>query len=115
MTDLGCTCIYDPSGDYECAAIFEAKVITARKTKRPHVCCECNEVISPGEQYERISGLWEGEWSHFKTCMGCRAIRNDLCACGHIYGTLREVIREEMGFDYVTGKWCTQGWWKGKD
>ena len=42
---------------------------------KAHKCCECLSVISPGEKYERISGVWEGEFQTFKTCMICAEVR----------------------------------------
>jgi|GEM_PF-3289080 hypothetical protein len=27
--------------------------------RKEHRCCECLSVISPGERYERVSGVWE--------------------------------------------------------
>lgn len=115
MSDAGCTCSCMYEGDYESPSVWEVKVVKARHTKKPHVCCECGATISPGESYERASGLWEDSWGRYKTCLPCARIRDDLCRCGFIYGRLRETICEDLGFDYVTGEFITSGWWKGKD
>lgn len=43
-----------------------------------HECVECREEIAQGEQYERFSGNWGGEWSTFKTCPRCVEAREAL-------------------------------------
>jgi len=107
MTDLGCACVC--SMDHEGADVSGTMIITARKK---HTCCECGEAISPGERYEVISGLWEGSWDRYKTCLPCQRIRDDLCSCGYLFGGLREAIWEALGFDYVSGEFATKGLWK---
>jgi predicted metal-dependent phosphoesterase TrpH len=61
-------------GDAEWPAVFEDRTIKARGT---HSCCECGSEISPGEEYQRCKGLWDGEWSTFKTCSVCEEIRKE--------------------------------------
>ncbi|MFI8384864.1 hypothetical protein [Pseudomonas sp. NPDC079086] len=46
---------------------------TARKQ---HVCGECQGHIQPGQQYQLISGSWEGVMDAFKTCLSCVAVRD---------------------------------------
>lgn len=46
---------------------------TARKQ---HKCCECCGPIHLGQQYQLISGSWDGDMASFKTCMPCLAVRN---------------------------------------
>ena len=48
------------------------RTVTARK---PHKCCECGRVIEVGEQYEYVTGVWEGDFCTFKTCRHCIAVR----------------------------------------
>jgi len=87
--------------DYDYAPVNDTVVVNARK---PHMCCECNEVIRKGDKYERNSQLYDGHWSHHCTCLICACIRDDLtCGC-YIFGELREQIWEQLGFDYVTGE-----------
>ena len=74
---------------------------TARKR---HVCCECGEHIEPGERYEYVAGMWEGDFCVYKTCFACLKIRNLYCPDGFTYGWLRETIWECLGFDYTTGE-----------
>lgn len=109
MSDLGgsCSCRINDDGP----AVSSEKIVTARKK---HICGECGEPIAPGEKYERVSGLWDGHWSRYKTCLPCSRIRDDLFTC-FIYGELREMVLEDYGFDYVTGAQLTTGWWKGRN
>lgn len=97
--DIGCSCVCDT--DYDCADVSSTKIIKARKE---HVCCECGETINSGEKYEYASGLWDGSWSHYKTCEICLRIRDEVCCGGWIFGELRDVIWEAFGLDYVTGE-----------
>ena len=41
-----------------------------------HKCCECNREILHGEQYEYISGIWDGEPASYKTCLDCKSLRD---------------------------------------
>lgn len=47
---------------------------TFPKARKDHICCECSSVISPGEKYQRVSGLWD-DFATFKTCLFCNDIR----------------------------------------
>ncbi len=40
-----------------------------------HRCCECDGVVEPGQQYQRITGVWEGAGQSFKTCLPCVSLR----------------------------------------
>ena len=95
---MQCDCSIDT--DY-CRADFVSKVI--RKARKPHKCIECFGEIKPGDQYEYVTGMWEGTIDEFKTCMPCLRIRKDFCSNGWLYGGLREAIYECLGFDYVNG------------
>jgi hypothetical protein len=76
------------------ADVFDESSRRARKT---HVCCECGQLINPGERYQYVRGLWDGAWQSFKTCEICVRIRRDIFPCGYEYGTLREFLRTEVG------------------
>ncbi|MCJ7796358.1 MAG: hypothetical protein MUQ56_06270 [Thermoleophilia bacterium] len=91
-----CCCSVDVDND---APAFSR--ITDRRARKPHVCCECHEEIAVGDIYEDASGLWDGDFSRYKTCAICVLIREDLCPCGYYYGDLRETIMKCLGFDYV--------------
>lgn len=71
-----------------------------RKAKKQHECCECRESIRVDERYERITGVWDGEFSTFKTCMPCARLReyllteSDLDAEEVYFGQLHETVEE---------------------
>jgi len=77
MTDIDCSCDYDPP------TLYRADIVRARKRYK---CCECDGVIEIGERYEYVFGLWEGYTSTHKTCERCRDLRtwvknNVPCLC----------------------------------
>lgn len=109
-TDMGCSCVC--SMDYEGPSVSSVKIVRGRKAYR---CCECGETIEKGERHESYAGCWEGEWTTHRTCLGCKAIRDDLCSCGFVFGQLREAVGEVLGMDYVTGQFYTTGFWKDRD
>jgi hypothetical protein len=68
---------YDCFCDYDPATFYERRVVRARK---PHKCEECNRAIPKGCQYEYTSGLWDGYFDTFKTCLACVAARQFVTA-----------------------------------
>ena len=95
-----CACSCDLSS--ECYVdVYEAHWRVARK---PHHCCECLEIIEPGQRYEYASLCFDGSWGHAKTCELCVRIRNDLCPCGFCHGELRDTLWQCLDFDYITGE-----------
>ena len=66
-------------------------VETWPKARKIHKCCECRRPIKIGDEYERVAGVWDGDFAHFKTCERCAGLRaalaEVLCPC---YGGLRE-------------------------
>ena len=58
--------------DGDSPEFFSETVNTARKA---HRCSECGRAIEVGEQYENVAGKWDGDFSTFKTCLRCRAVR----------------------------------------
>jgi len=93
-----CACSFD-SDDYAPACLWVRKP----KARKAHVCVECGAEIKSGEVYERTSGVWDGRPDSFATCLPCARIREDICECAP-FGHMREMIRDELGFDYVTGE-----------
>ena len=82
-----------------------------RRAAKVHCCCECGNDIVKGELHEHSTGVYDGGWYRYRTCLGCQRIRDDLCRCGFYYGSLREITRECLGFDYVTGdleRWAAE-------
>lgn len=49
-----------------------------RKARKAHRCCECGGKIAPSDTYEYVKGLWDGDWSEFKTCEKCADLRSSL-------------------------------------
>lgn len=47
--------------------------VTWRKARKKHRCCECGEIIQPGQRYENIFSVFESEVTIFKTCEFCAA------------------------------------------
>jgi hypothetical protein len=90
---MGCYC------DYEQPEFYNSAMRTARKL---HRCNECARAIRPGEQYEYVSGKWDGEIGKFKTCQRCLDLRNYTtsnipCACwshGNMIEDCIESLRE---------------------
>lgn len=91
-------CVCNDMGDVP--EFATEKIVVARKT---HKCCECNEMILPGQKYEKVNGKWDGQFSTFKTCITCHTIRQEHCSWW-VYGSLREDLRECLGLDYVNGE-----------
>jgi len=79
--------------DGERPSFLDLKIILARKD---HECCECHTPILPGTKYERVNGVWGGEWTTFKTCMSCSDIRHELRDghCWAPFGCLSEWAHE---------------------
>ena len=73
----------DCSCDYEPATFYRRTTPRARK---PYRCEECSGPIAPGERYENVVGMWEGDFSTFATCERCvdlrTWVRNNIpCLC----------------------------------
>jgi len=49
-----------------------------RVARKQHRCCECMDIIEPGDVYERVHGCWDGQFLTFKTCLHCETARDDL-------------------------------------
>jgi len=92
---LSCDC---SCSDYDAPAVYQSRMVLARK---PHGCCECNRTIEPGERYEVVRGLWDGQWSGYTTCLGCVRIRQHFCSSGWLHGDLAEQVSDCLGFNYV--------------
>lgn len=59
--------------DYEPAQVYKKNIIKSAQGR--HTCAECSRPILPGERYERVFGIWEGQMNVFKTCANCLDIR----------------------------------------
>lgn len=58
----------------ECPSMYSEIIRVARK---PHRCCECQRQIFAGEKYQAASGMWDGSFSTFRTCIECADTRVD--------------------------------------
>lgn len=80
------------SGDYEMPEIFEEAI---RKANKTHECCECGEDILSGKKYKYVRGLWGGNFSTYKTCIGCSRLRDAID--GYPYGSLNDIVWDCFG------------------
>lgn len=87
----------------------ELSVMTTPVARKAHVCTECHEVIPAKSKYERTEGLWDGEWSTFKTCLSCVEIRDHFSCGGWVYGLLWSDIEENFFPDMKAGGPCMEG------
>lgn len=99
---MNCGCIYNDTGTTASVAFDEVRV-----TLKPRRCCECRRVISPGEQYERVWGVWEAEKVTHATCQECHEIRRAFM-CDFVYGGLWEDLDAAFGYDEGI-PWSTVG------
>ena len=67
--DLGAMmeCYCEPAEGEPC----EVWLPSFRTARKIHECCECHEEIKPGERYEYIFSIFEGEVTCYKTCIFC--------------------------------------------
>ena len=88
---FNCIC----SSDYEAPEFYNSKIV---KAGEHIICCECDGDINPGDLYEHVTGMWDGRWSTFKTCLICVRIREDIYdpKCGFMHGGLRLAVRQAM-------------------
>lgn len=73
-----------------------------RRARKPHKCGECHRTIEPGETYEDCRQLFDYGWDRYKTCLGCKNIRDHLCPHGWYWGSVAEQVEACVGFNYVT-------------
>ena len=88
-----CSCILGSEG--ETASCSKTVHPVARKA---HICCECERQIEVGEQYQKVSGIWDGEPETYKTCSECAEIRDTLLCDSWCFGTLWEDVGEAMPY-----------------
>lgn len=89
--------------DYDPATVHHAEVRTAAKD---HRCGECRRTIAKGERYEHVSGLWDDNWSTYRTCAHCLAVRSWLEVVCHawIYEGVFEDAGEHWSEGYRSGR-----------
>ena len=65
-----CDCCLDhPPTFYECRTL---------KGRKDHKCCECLRIIPKGELHEYAKGLWDGDFSDYRTCRTCCDMREEI-------------------------------------
>ena len=94
-----CSCI-DTSNDDGYSVCLSQKIVKARKK---HRCGECHQVILPGQEYERYTGIYDGDFFTAKTCSDCLSLRESEIFCGNwrfgvIWDDFFDALRE--GGDY---------------
>jgi len=86
-----CACVYVDCNDSP--EFCSERVVKARKT---HICGECQREIKPGESYEYVFGVWEGDQNTHKTCLDCASVRSlFFCYCW-FYGRVWEDLAEHI-------------------
>src|SRR5690348_15982122 len=79
--------------DYDPATVYNEDI---RKARKIHRCSECYRIITIGENYKRVEGLWGNKWYTFKTCQHCLVYQDWLvkeCRT-FLHGGLQEEIFE---------------------
>ena len=74
-----------------------------RVARKAHTCCECESIISPGERYQVIEGIWEGKFARYKTCEACEGVRRTATSEGdfnHDEGIALGCLWETVGVEY---------------
>lgn len=78
--------------------------IRRRRARKDHVCDECSSAIKKGATYVSLAVLWDDGWDHVRRCVPCHSIAGDYC-CGVVgKGAVRDMVRELLGVDIVTGE-----------
>lgn len=73
-----------------------------RKARKEHCCCECRQPIAPGQTYEHVFMILDGDRQTYKTCDLCVEIRGHFsCDGGWFFETVWEELREHL-FDHMT-------------
>lgn len=104
---MACNVCITGSGEGEA---IEAARITTPRAKKAHKCGECWELIQPGQAYQHMRGLCEGEWITERTCLLCVEIRKAFyCGGGFVYGELWESMKEEAFPELTTASECFVG------
>lgn len=73
--------------DFERPSFYRSVTRVARKR---HRCSECGGLITPNSRYQYSCGVWEGEWSSYKTCLNC------VEAFLHVECFAHTALREEL-------------------
>lgn len=69
--------------------------------RKEHTCYECGSTIDVGEEYYRISGVWDGLFYTFKQCQICKNVWEEAIAEGFeciCFGELWETVGSEYEY-----------------
>ena len=97
----------------DCDEVPEFITQKIRKARKSHRCCECKNLISKGHMYAYNSGLWEGSFSSFKTCIFCHGLRSEAVEesgdnhCWPCFTGLLDYITD-FGLTESENKWFAQ-------
>jgi len=88
-----CVCSIEADHIVDCCRVV------IRRARKEHVCIECRSTIRIGEQYERASGIDEGEVFSQATCLPCMRIWEDRFDGRVFGGFLWEYLWDCSGLD----------------
>ncbi len=91
---MDCSCMIDHQGDTTGEDFFPPKIVTSRKITK---CVECCQEIPAGERHLLEAVKWNEEEgiSVYRTCIGCKSLRDVLC-CSWMYGMVLDDIRDAL-------------------
>lgn len=81
MSDCG-VCV--GGWDGEPATFLETRIV--KRARKQHVCSECGDFIPVGGSYQTASGMNDGDFWTYKTCLVCTEIRAAFSCNGITYG-----------------------------
>ena len=64
------------------------------KGRKDHQCDECLRIIPKGERHEYAKGLWEGDFSDFRTCQTCRDMVTESGLDCYCHGRLMDEVND---------------------
>lgn len=49
---------------------------TFLRARKEHTCCECGVTVRKGDVHQFIQGVWDGQWSRYRSCIECAQVRD---------------------------------------
>lgn len=99
-------CPLSANDECEAASFYQVR---RPKAAKEHVCGECRERISTGDRYEYVTGVWDGLFDSYKTCLSCVEIRMHFQCNGWLFGQLWEDLQDNFFPTMKAGGPCMQG------
>ena len=78
-----CDCDYDPPTFYNANRV---------KGRAEYTCDECLCQIPKGEEHLYVSGLWEGDFLTFRTCLTCVEMAEEAGVKCYCHGQLMDAV-----------------------